>query len=96
MDLIYAKLEAIKPALANNPAKIILTPAREAPEDTDESVKRWERCCDKCGTYCPPLDDDAEEANFFTGLTKLDYEEKEILFSFGMCSKCAGEADGKG
>ena len=88
MKLVTEKMEAIKPYLDDYPAQIIMTPAREAPEDTDESVENWERCCDKCGTYCPPLEDNAEEANFFTGYTQLRHGDKTVMFSFGICPDC--------
>ena len=51
-------------------------------EPTREELDRWERTCDRCGTYVP---DDGE---FYTGSVLRVIEGRQVMFTFGVCAPC--------
>ena len=67
--------------------KVVVMPLKEPPPLV--SMERWERVCDRCGTYCPPGDEDS----FFSGMTQRMFQGKRVIFFYGACPKCRSEME---
>lgn len=63
-------------------ANIVMTTLTEP--DPSQSIERWERTCDRCGTYVPPNADPP----FYTGTLSRESGGFRIYMAFGLCSVC--------
>jgi len=73
-------------------AGVIFTYLTEPSENaTDEETARFERTCDRCGTYVPPEPEgeDESKAPFFTGQPTFDVNGVQVIILFGVCARCA-------
>ena len=58
---------------------------------TGEERERWERTCDNCGRYVPPVPHDevvGKYTDFYTGYTQRIIEGIQIMLAFGVCGTC--------
>lgn len=91
VDALLAELE---PALrgAATVSSVVLCTLSEPAEDASAAEReRWERTCDRCGTYCP------DETTFYTGTLTRDQAGVQVIIGFGICPACLRETtDGTG
>jgi hypothetical protein len=85
-DILGAALHAQRDSEIADYA-VILTPLTEPEEGSSaQEMARWERTCDNCSAFCPGL-------NFWTGHVVRDFHGRQVIFTFGTCSKCAGKEE---
>lgn len=74
--------------LFNEKTKVIVVPLRDMPDGADPEY--WERVCDKCDKYCPPVrdGDDWVEDAFFSGMVEERANGLRIILFYGSCPDC--------
>lgn len=83
-DVLGAALDAQRDDVVADYA-VIISPLAEPEEGASaQEMARWERTCDNCATFCPGL-------NFWTGHVVRDFHGRQVIFTFGACSKCASK-----
>jgi hypothetical protein len=82
-EKISAMLEAMDPNLRVDAPFIMMLLTEPEGEDIDqETLDRYDRTCDLCGTYCP------DNELFYTGSIERQIPGATVMVTFGVCKSC--------